>query len=188
MTRLFARVIRAAATAAILALSAAGAAAQTAEDGLFAQDWIDRAGDLPAQLQSARDQGKHLVLLWETPNCDRCGLFHQQYLADPDFASYVRDRAVIVQINRLGTAPVTGFDGAATTEGELATSFAMGGAPTLQFLKQEVAAGDIRDSEVMRQSGYREGPQHGDVLRAMFEYVAEGAYTEKFFPQWFRDR
>ncbi|MGD1871050.1 MAG: thioredoxin family protein [Neomegalonema sp.] len=183
-----ARLMGLALAGAVVLISTPDARAQNHADGLNAQERVARAGDLPAQLDAARAEGKHLVLLWETPNCDRCNSFHQLYLADPDFSEFVQERAVIVQINRQGANPVVDFDGAATTEAELSKKYAMGGAPTLQFLKETVSEGDIKDSEVMRQSGYREGDQHRTVLRAMFDYVAERGYQEKFFAQWFRDR
>ena len=172
------------AAALLLAGLAAPASAQVSEDGLFVQEWIPRGEDLPAQLEQARRDGKHLVLLWETPNCERCALFHQERLDDPDLVEHIRDSALVVQLNRLGARPVIGFDGETTTESALAASFAMAGAPTLQILRQEIGEGDIKESEVMRQHGY----QPPEIVRAMFDYVAERGYEEKFFAQWYRDR
>lgn len=126
---------------ALLPVPPAGAAS-IGDDGLHKQDWFALTfRDVADDIQSAREEGKRLVLVFEQRGCIYCRKMHEVLLADPEVVAFIKPRFKIVQYNMFGDEGVTDLDGEALTEKTAARKWGYVFTPTLVFLPEQAPAG-----------------------------------------------
>lgn len=133
-------------TAATIALLAAMAspsdAATISEDGIHKQDWFALTfRDIAEDIESARDEGKRLVMIFEQRGCIYCAKMHEDILSDPEVADYLKANFKIVQYNMFGDEEVTDLDGDVLTEKTAARKWGYVFTPTIVFLPEEAPEG-----------------------------------------------
>lgn len=132
------------------------ALAEIGEDGLHKEDWFSLTfKDVAEDIQTAQDEGKRLVLIFEQRGCIYCARMHEEILSDPEVRDFVRDNFKVVQINLFGDEEVTDLDGEALTEKTAARRWGVVFTPTMIFLPDSVPEGDmtIADAAVATMPG-----------------------------------
>jgi len=125
--------------AAALSLAALPALAEVGEDGLHKEDWFSLTfKDVAEDIQTAQDEGKRLVLIFEQRGCIYCAQMHEKILSDPEVRDFVRDNFKVVQINLFGDEEVTDLDGESLTEKTAARRWGVVFTPTMIFLPESV--------------------------------------------------
>ena len=118
--------------AAVIALPAV--AAEIGEDGLHKQDWMPVTfKDMAEDLETARDEGKRLAIMFEQRGCIYCKELHEKVFSDPEVADYIKANFMVVQFNLFGDEEVTDFDGEALSEKEMARRWGVVFTPTIMF-------------------------------------------------------
>jgi thioredoxin-related protein len=151
------------------------------EDGLYTQPWFLQSFlDLADDLQGAAAKAKRFAVMWELKGCPYCKETHLVNFADPAIEAYVRDNFDILQLNIIGSRPVTDFDGQALPEKALAQKYNVRFTPTFQFFPESadgLAAKPAETREVARLPGYLK-PEH---FLAMFRFVRDKVYERMSF-------
>jgi thioredoxin-related protein len=125
--------------AAALALGAAPALAEVGEDGLHKEDWFSLTfKDVAEDIETAAEEGKRLVLIFEQRGCIYCAKMHEDILSDPEVRDFIRDNFKVVQINLFGDEEVTDLDGESLTEKTAARRWGVVFTPTMIFLPESV--------------------------------------------------
>lgn len=109
-----------------LLLAALGAAALAPVRA--AQVLLPTPASLAAELAAAQGRSRALVVMFSIPGCPWCKLVRQSYLAP-----LRAEGQPVVEVDMLGTAPIAGFDGAATTGAQVARALHVRVAPTVLF-------------------------------------------------------
>lgn len=156
------------------------------EDGLHRQPWfIDSFLELADDLDTAAQNDKRFVVMWELKGCPYCRETHYVNFARPDINRFVRENFEILQLNIIGSRMVTDFDGEELPEKALAGKYGVRFTPTIQFFPQS-GAGLIdklpRKREVARAPGYLM-PDH---FLKMFQFVKSKAYERESFRAYLR--
>lgn len=92
------------------------------------------AHDLKADAQIARQRQVPVLLLFTSPGCHYCERVKREYLIPMHKDPAYRKRVVIREVTVGVTTPLTGFDGAATTEGAFAAAQKVVMVPTVKVL------------------------------------------------------
>jgi thioredoxin-related protein len=151
------------------------------DDGLYKQPWfLESFLDLCDDLESAAKEGKRFAIMWELKGCPYCKETHFVNFARADIADYIKANFEVLQLNIIGSRKVTDFDGAETSEKDLAAKYGVRFTPTFQFFGER--AGPLKllapaKREVARAPGYL----RPDDFLAMFRFVREKAYETKSF-------
>lgn len=160
----------------------ATAGAQTpvlGEDGLYRQPWfLESFLDLREDFRAAEAAGKSFIVLWELRNCPYCKLLHTVNFAHPEIAAYAQANFDILQLNLVGSRPVTDFAGAALPEKALAQSWDVSGTPTLQFFM-------AHQPEIAIEAGRVQYMKPGEFLQ-MLRFVRAKAYETTPFDDWLK--
>jgi thioredoxin-related protein len=170
----------------VVALPPAGAWADAVvdTDGLYSQSWFLQSFlELRDDLKDAAAAGRRLAIFWEQKGCPYCRDMHLVNLAQPEIASYIRERFTVLQLDLHGAREVTDLDGEVYEERAFARRSRVVFTPTIQFLPPTVADDDLRPAvevEVARMPGYLEP----EAFLAMFRYVAEEAYARQGFKEY----
>ncbi|PWW04085.1 thioredoxin-related protein [Hoeflea marina] len=128
--------------AALTALSGLAGAATMGDDGLHKEDWFSLTfKDVAEDIQSANDEGKRLVLIIEQRGCIYCAKMHEELLADPEVADYIKANFKVVQFNMFGDEEVTDLDGEVLTEKTAARKWGYVFTPTMIFLPDVIPEG-----------------------------------------------
>lgn len=118
-----------------------GLAATVGEDDLHKQDWFTITfKDMAEDIQTAADEGKRLVIVFEQRGCIYCRQMHEKILSDPEVADYIKDHFMVVQYNMFGDEEVIDLDGEELTEKTAARKWGYVFTPTLVFLPEDVPA------------------------------------------------
>jgi thioredoxin-related protein len=169
--------------AAVLALPAATVRAQApklGEDGLYHQPWfLESFLDLRDDFRAAEAAGKSFIVLWELRNCPYCKLLHTVNFAHPEIAAYAKANFDILQLNLVGSRPVTDFSGAELPEKALAQKFEVDSTPTLQFFM-------AHQPESAIEAGRVQYMKPGEFLQ-MLRFVRAKAYETTLFDIWLKD-
>ncbi|MBN9014383.1 MAG: thioredoxin family protein [Rhizobiales bacterium] len=172
-------------SAAVVSLVARSAIAEpvlTAE-GLYSEPWFLQSFlDLRNDLEEATKKGKRLAIMWSLKGCPYCKETHVVNFGDQAIVDYVRAHFEILQLNYIGSLPVTDFDGQSLSEKDLARKNNVRFTPTFQFFSEPKTPND-KVSEVARLPGYIE-PQH---FLAMFRFVKQRAYDRMTFGQFVKN-
>ena len=162
------------------------AALRLNDDGLYEQPWFLQSFlDLADDLAGAREAGKRLAVIWELKGCPYCQEIHLVNFAQPEIRAYVRDSFDMLQLNIVGSRPVTDFDGEVLEERALARKWGVRFTPTTCFFPDEPEAARGRpghEVEVARMPGYFRPPH----FLAMFRFVRERGYETGDFRSYLK--
>ncbi len=119
-----------------------GLAAEIGEDGLHKQDWFSVTfKDIGEDIETAAEDGKRLVLVFEQRGCIYCQRMHEELLSDPEVADFIRANFNVVQFNLFGDEEVTDLDGEVLTEKTAARKWGVVFTPTILFMPDTVSDG-----------------------------------------------
>lgn len=117
-------------------------ASEIGEDGLHKQPWFTSTfRDIAEDIETARDEGKRLVMIFEQRGCIYCARLHEKVFSDPEVASYIQDNFVVVQYNMFGDEEVIDLNGDELTEKTAARSWRVVFTPTIMFLPENAPEG-----------------------------------------------
>ncbi|QKV17580.1 thioredoxin fold domain-containing protein [Oricola thermophila] len=126
----------------LLALAGPAAAAEIGDDGLHKEDWFSITfKDVAEDIETAADEGKRLVLIFEQRGCIYCRAMHEQILSDPEVSDFIKANFKVVQYNMFGDEEVTDLDGDVLTEKTAARKWGYVFTPTIVFLPEEAPEG-----------------------------------------------
>jgi thioredoxin-related protein len=160
--------------AALAALTAQAWSAEIGEDGLHKQDWFALTfRDVADDIESAKEEGKRLVMIFEQRGCIYCAKMHETLLSDPEVADYIKANFKVVQYNMFGDEEVTDLDGEVLTEKTAARKWGYVFTPTLMFLPEEVPEGKTAAEAAVATMPGAFGKW---TFLNMFKWVAEKGY------------
>lgn len=164
-------------------LSLGGALAEIGEDGLHKEDWFALTfKDVRKDIESARQEGKRLALIFEQRGCIYCKKLHEEVLSDPEVRDYLIENFKIVQYNLFGDEEVTDLDGEVLTEKLAARKWGVVYTPTVIFLPEEAGPDvTVKDAAVSIMPG-----AFGKwTTLHMFQWVKEKGYeTDEHFQHY----
>lgn len=167
------------AAALVIPITVRAASVEVSEDGLYQQPWFLQSFlDLREDFQDAQASGKIFAVLWELKGCPFCKLLHTVNFANPKINAYAKENFEILQLNLIGSRPVTDFDGTELPEKAMAERHRIEGTPTLQFFIKDEAKGAIEAGR----TNYLEPAEFLGMLR----FVREQAYEKMPFKEWLR--
>jgi thioredoxin-related protein len=94
--------------------------------------------DLKEDHQSARENGKRLVIFVEQKGCIYCRKIQTEILVIPKINAYIRKHFKVVQIDMWGDKEVIDFDGEVTTEKKLVRKWGLLFTPTIIFFPEKI--------------------------------------------------
>jgi len=163
-------------------------AAELSDDGLHIQDWfLDSFMELPDDLTSASDAGKHFAVIVEQRGCPYCKKTHEVNFAHPKIREYIPANFDMLQLNLHGSREVIDFDGEAMEERALARKWLVNFTPTIVFFSTDLADSEGksgRAAEVARLPGYF----RPFTFMQMFKYVREDAYKTTTFQSYLAEQ
>ena len=168
-----------------LALLAAPAIAATiGDDGLHKQDWFALTfKDVAEDIETAAEEGKRLVMVFEQRGCIYCAKMHEDILSDPEVADFLKANFKIVQYNMFGDEEVTDLDGDVLTEKTAARKWGYVFTPTIVFLPDTVPADGVSLSQAAVAT--MPGAFGKWTFLNMFRWVDEKGYeTDEHFQKY----
>ena len=159
------------------------------EDGLYRHSWfLESFLDIKEDMQTAKDNGKRLVVLIEQKGCIYCKKVQTEILVDPRINAYVRKHFEVLQIDLWGYKEVTDLDGEVTTERKVSRKWRSMFTPTIVFMPESVekakgkSGGDAAGAVMPGAFG------KGTFL-ALFEWVHNKGYEKgEHFQKYVNDR
>lgn len=153
------------------------------DDGLHKPPWLHVGFmDLGEDLQDARAEGKHLLVLFEQRGCPYCRELHAVNFARPEIVDYLNEHFLVVQLDLWGAREVTDLQGEAHEERDLAASWGVQFTPTTVILSTDADGANPR--EVFRLPGYLK-PFH---YLSSLEYVVTGEHERQGFQRYLQDK
>ena len=160
--------------AALTALTAQSWSSEIGEDGLHKQDWFALTfRDVAEDIETATEEGKRLVMIFEQRGCIYCAKMHETLLSDPEVSDYIKANFKVVQYNMFGDEEVTDLDGEVLTEKTAARKWGYVFTPTLMFLPEEVPEGKTAAEAAVATMPGAFGKW---TFLNMFKWVAEKGY------------
>jgi len=158
-----------------LALFCTGALAEPRDPGNhFFQP---KLGDLKADLDAARTEGKRgILLMFEMDDCPFCKRMKQSVLNQSEVQDYYRRHFLIYAMDTKGDTPMTDFGGQDTTEKAFALNQRARATPAFIFY-------DLTGAPVARYTG---ATQTVEEFMQLGRYVAEGHYRNGPFSAYRR--
>lgn len=150
------------------------AAVEIGDDGLHKQDWFAITfRDIAEDIETARENGKRLALIFEQRGCIYCREVHEQVLTDPEVRGFIEENFMVVQYNLYGDEEVIDVDGEALTEKTAARKWGILFTPTILFMPEEAPADrNAKEAAVAEMPGaFRKG-----TFLDMFTWVNEKGY------------
>jgi thioredoxin-related protein len=171
------------AAVALAALSVQAWSAEVGEDGLHKQDWFALTfRDVAEDIETARDEGKRLVMIFEQRGCIYCAQMHEKILSDPEVSDFIKANFKVVQYNMFGDEEVTDLDGDVLTEKTAARKWGYVFTPTMVFLPEEVPEGKTAAEAAVATMPGAFGKR---TFLNMFKWVAEKGYEgEEHFQKY----
>jgi thioredoxin-related protein len=153
------------------------------DDGLHKEDWWSLTfRDIAEDIDTARADGKRLVIVFEQRGCIYCKKLHEVLLADPEIRDYIEANYMVVQYNMYGDEEVIDLDGDVLTEKTAARKWGFLFTPTIVFLPDE-ASGDKPVSEAA--VAIMPGAFEKGTFLDMFRWVREKGYeTDEHFQKY----
>ncbi len=131
-----------------------------------------KLGDLYADLQAARQEGKlGVLLMFEMDDCPFCHRMKTTVLNRPEVQDYFRKYFLIYSIDTKGDIPITDFQGRQTTEKAFALAQRARATPVFVFY-------DLEGNVLTRYTG---ATQTAEEFLLLGRYVVEGAYQQMPF-------
>jgi thioredoxin-related protein len=150
------------------------AAAEIGDDGLHKQPWFSLTfRDVAEDIETARQDGKRLAIVFEQRGCIYCAKMHEDLLSDPEVRDYIKAHFNVVQYNMFGDEEVTDLDGEVLTEKTAARKWGYVFTPTIVFLPQEAPDGAIVSEAAVATMPGAFGKW---TFLHMFEWVFEKGY------------
>lgn len=148
--------------------------AELGDDGLHKQSWFTSSfRDMAEDIQTAKDEGKRLAIIFEQRGCIYCKRLHETVLSDPKVSDYIKSNFLVIQYNMFGDEEVTDLDGETLTEKTAARKWRLYYTPTIMFLPEEAPEGkDTAQAAVSVMPG---AFGKGTTLN-MFKWVMEKGY------------
>lgn len=147
--------------------------AETRDPGSFF--FQPKFGDLQADLQEAKKQGKKgIFLFFEMDACPFCERMKTTILNQSEVQDAYRALFLVYSIDVNGDTEITDFQGKPTTEKDFAFGLRVRATPTLLFF-------DLDGKLVARHTGPTKDKAE---LLLLAKYVAEGAYTTQHFTKY----
>lgn len=165
-----------------LALSTQAGLAEVGDDGLHKADWMRTTfKDLREDLEEARDEGRHLMVIFEQRGCVYCEEMHEEVFPLPQIDAMLNEEFFVVQMNLYGDTEVTDLDGETLTEKEAARKWGVMFTPTMMFFPQEVPEGVSapRAAVAVMPGAFGKG-----TTLDMLTWVAEGHHVEEGFQRY----
>ena len=130
-------------------------AAEVGEDGLHKEPWFSVTfRDIREDMESAKADGKRLVIIFEQRGCIYCRQMHEKVLSDPEVRDYIMKNFVVVQYNMFGDEEVTDLDGSKLTEKTAARKWGYIFTPTIVFLPETAPKNTtVKDAAVATMPG-----------------------------------
>jgi thioredoxin-related protein len=158
------------------------------DSGLYREPWfLDSFLNLPEDLEAATKKGKRFAIMWELKGCPYCKETHFVNFAQARIADYIKANFEILQLNVIGSLPVTDFDGEELPEKKFAAKYGVRFTPTFQFFPEQLSAIKALPPgkrEVARAPGYL----RPDDFLAMFRFVREKAYEKGSFRDFLKSQ
>jgi thioredoxin-related protein len=158
-------------------------AAEIGEDGIHKEDWFSITfKDVAEDINTAREEGKRLVLVFEQRGCIYCAKMHEEILSDPEVAEFIKANFKVVQYNLFGDEEVTDLDGETLSEKTAARRWSVVFTPTLLFMPEEAPdSGTAAEAAVAVMPG-----AFGKLtFLNMFKWVREKGYAgEEHFQKY----
>ncbi|MEQ9333843.1 thioredoxin family protein [Thalassobaculum sp.] len=163
--------------------SVPAAAATMGDDGLHKEDWFAITfRDIAEDIEAANQAGKRLAIVFEQRGCIYCRKMHEELLADPEVAGYIKANFMVVQYNMFGDEEVTDLDGESLTEKTAVRKWGYVFTPTVVFLPETAPAGKtVAQAAVATMPGsFGKG-----TFLDMFRWVREKGYeTDEHFQKY----
>lgn len=136
-------------------------------------------GDFQAELDAARQQGKHGVFLFfEMEDCPWCARMKSTILNQADVQAFYRANFLIYAVDVNGDTAMTDFQGKATSEKTFAFENRVRATPTMLFF-------DLDGKLIARHTG---PTRSKDEFLLLGKYVLEGAYASQPFAKYKQGR
>lgn len=132
-------------------------------------------GDLRADLQEAKKQGKQgIFLFFEQDACPFCERMKTTVLSQSEVQDAYRANFLLFPIDTNGDTEITDFQGKQTTEKDFAFGHRVRATPTLLFF-------DLDGKLITRYTG---PTKNKDEFLLLGRFVTEGAYATQSFTQY----
>lgn len=137
-------------------------------------------GNLGEEIATAAEQGKTgLLVMFQMDECPFCHRMKNEVLNRSDVQDYFREHFVILSIDVEGDLEITDFSGETLPEKEFALNrLRVRATPVFAFF-------DLEGNLVARYTGATRDPRE---FMQLGEYVVQGAYTDKPFSVYKRER
>lgn len=149
-------------------------ALEIGDDGLHKTPWMSVTfKDMAEDLETAREEGKRLAIIFEQRGCIYCKKMHEEVFSDPDVSKFISENFIVVQYNLFGDEEVTDFDGEALPEKEMARRWGVVFTPTIMFMPE-----DAPETGTAAQAAVSQMPgafgKHTTLH--MFQWISENGY------------
>lgn len=132
-------------------------------------------GDLKAELDTARQEGKQgILLMFELDDCPFCHRMKQTVLNQSEVQAYYRKHFLIFSMDAEGATALTDFSGKQVTEKKFALENRVRATPVFIFF-------DLTGKPMTRFTG---PARDADEFMALGRYVVEGAYKGMPFSKY----
>jgi thioredoxin-related protein len=167
----------------LLAGVSVASAAEIGGDGLHKEDWFSLSfRDIREDMDTARAEGKGLVLVFEQRGCIYCAKMHEEILSDGEVRDFIRSNFKVVQYNLFGSEEVTDLDGKSLVEKTAARRWNVVFTPTIIFLP-ETAPDDVTVAQAAVAT--MPGAFGKQTFLHMFQWVHEKGYaTDEHFQKY----
>ena len=129
-------------------------------------------GDLPEELQVAKEQGKQgMLLFFEAEGCPYCLGMLKQVFSQKQVQDWYQERFLSIAVDIHGDVELKDFDGITLPSKVFAQQRKVYMTPLLSFI-------DLDGNEIYRHLGMVKSPE---VFLVMGEYIAGGHYFDKEF-------
>ena len=161
-------------------LSIAGAISQPVkgDDGIYRHSWMTETFlDLQEDHQSAKANGKRLVVFVEQKGCIYCRKIQTEILVIPRINAYVRKHFEVVQVDMWGAKEITDFDGEVTTEKKLVRKWGLLFTPTIVFFPENIDSMQGKNGKEIALA-MMPGAFGEYTFIAMFEWIQKKLYKK----------
>jgi thioredoxin-related protein len=136
-------------------------------------------GDLPEELQTAREEGKQgMLLFFEAESCPYCLSMLKRVFSQKKVQDWYRERFLNIAIDIHGDVEIKDFDGITLPSKVFSEHRKVRMTPTMSFI-------DLNGIEVYRHLGMVKTPEE---FLVMGEYIAGGHYFDTEYKVFAKDR
>jgi thioredoxin-related protein len=126
-------------------------------------------GDLPEELQTAKEEGKQgLLLFFEAEGCPYCRVMLKQVFSKKQVQDWYQQRFLSIAVDIHGDVDIKDFDGIVLPLKVFAQHRKVFTTPTMSFI-------DLNGHEIYRHLGMVKDPEE---FLAMGEYIVDGHYFD----------